>query len=172
MNHLVQYRLIHDSEVEAASELACRVFDEFAAAEESVAGCQEFHRYASPPALRGRHKTDCVTFVASRQGRIIGMLHLRDGKHIAMLFVEGVEQRQSIGSGLVLAAEEYALARQPPVTAITVASTPNAVDAYRKMGFVPVGKERVLKGLRFVPMVRKGYHSTGDTVVLSPLHHT
>jgi GNAT superfamily N-acetyltransferase len=83
------------------------------------------------------------------------MLHLRDVNHIAMLFVEGRNQRQGIGSGLVFGAEQYALARQPNLKVLTVASTPNAIEAYRAIGFVPVGSEQVLKGLRFVPMERK-----------------
>jgi GNAT superfamily N-acetyltransferase len=72
-----------------------------------------------------------------------------------MLFVEAKSQRQGIGRSLIGAAMEYVRARQPPVRALTVASTPNAVDAYRRMGFVPVGGERVVKGIRFVSMKRE-----------------
>jgi GNAT superfamily N-acetyltransferase len=151
----VVYRMARDFEVEEASELARRVFEEFVAAQQSAEGCEEAYRYASAAAFRDRHGAGCVSFAAERQGRIVGVLHLRNGSHISMLFVEGGGQRQGIGSGLVLAAEQYALSRQPPAEALTVASTPNALDAYRKMGFVSVGNEQVKKGLRFVPMQRK-----------------
>ena len=151
----VVYRMLRDFEVEEASELALRVFDEFVAAKQPAEGCEEIRRYASAAAFRDRHRAGYVSFAAERQGRIVGVLHLRDGNHIAMLFVEGRGQRQGIGSGLVLSAEQYALSRQPPAEVLTVASTPNAVGAYRKMGFTTVGDEQVKKGVRFVPMERK-----------------
>jgi ribosomal protein S18 acetylase RimI-like enzyme len=83
------------------------------------------------------------------------MLQLRDGEHIAMLFVEGDSQRQGIGRSLIGAATEYVRTRQPPVRVLTVASTPNAIEAYRNLGFVSVGSEQVLKGIRFVAMMRE-----------------
>ncbi len=147
--------MLRDSEVEAASELARRAFDEYVAGQYSVEGQEEFHRYASPLALRERHRDGCLTFAAEGNGRLVGMLHLRGGNHVAMLFVEGESQRKGIGRGLLAAAIDYVLAGQPPVQALTVASTPNAVAAYRTWGFVPVGREQVLKGIRFIPMERQ-----------------
>lgn len=155
MSTVVQYRRLRDFEVEDASALAVRVFDEFVAAQLSDEGQHEFHRYASPSAIRERHRAGCLTLAAARDGRLIGMLHLRDGEHIAMLFVEGERQRQGIGRSLIGAATEYVGARQPPVRVLTVASTPNAIEAYRKLGFVPVGREQVLKGIRFISMMRE-----------------
>ena len=48
MSTVVQYRRLRDLEVEDASALALRVFDEFVATQFSDDGQQEFHRYASP----------------------------------------------------------------------------------------------------------------------------
>ena len=155
MSTVVQYRRLRDFEVEDASALALRVFDEFVATQFSDEGQQEFHRYASPSAIRERTRAGCLTFAAQRDGRLIGMLHLRDGEHIGMLFVEGDSQRQGIGRSLIGAATEYVGARQPPVRVLTVASTPNAIEAYRKLGFVSFGSEQVLKGIRFVSMMRE-----------------
>jgi ribosomal protein S18 acetylase RimI-like enzyme len=155
MSTVVRYRRLRDSEVEEASKLARRVFDEFVAAQYSVEGQEEFHRYASPNAMRKRHRDGNLGFAAERDGRLIGMLQLRDGEHITMLFVEGDSQRQGIGRSLIDAATEYVRTRQPPVRVLTVASTPNAIDAYQRMGFVPVGSEQVLKGIRFVSMKRE-----------------
>ncbi len=155
MSTAVQYRRLSDFEVEDASALALRVFDEFVATQFSDEGQQEFHRYASPNAIRERNRAGCLTFAAQRDGRLVGMLHLRDGEHIAMLFVERDSQRQGIGRSLIGAATEYVRARQPPVRVLTVASTPNAIEAYRKLGFVSVGSEQVLKGIRFVSMMRE-----------------
>jgi ribosomal protein S18 acetylase RimI-like enzyme len=155
MSTVVQYRRLRDSEVEDASALARRVFDEFVATQYSVEGQEEFRRYSSPRAMRKRHGDGYLAFAAERDGRLIGMLQLRDGEHITMLFVEGDSQRQGIGRSLIGAATDYVRTRQPPVRVLTVASTPNAIDAYRRMGFVPVGSEQVLKGIRFVSMQRE-----------------
>ena len=155
MSAVVQYRRLRDSEVEEASAVARRVFDEFVATQFSVEGQEEFHRYASPTALRERNRAGYLTFAAERDGRLIGILQLKDGEHIAMLFVEGDSQRQGIGRSLIAAATEYVRTRQPPVRVQTVASTPNAIEAYRNLGFVSVGSEQVLKGIRFVSMMRE-----------------
>jgi len=127
---MIQYRILSDSEVQEAAELSQRVFREFVESDQLPEGREEFRRYASAVELQERHHAGCLTFAAKRQGQMIGMLHLRNGDHIAMLFVEGREQRQGIGSGLVLAAEQYAQACQPTVRVLTVAATPNAIGAY------------------------------------------
>jgi ribosomal protein S18 acetylase RimI-like enzyme len=155
MSTVVQYRRLRDVEVEDAAALARRVFDEFVATQFSVEGQEEFHRYASPTALRERNRAGFLTFAAERDNRLVGMLQLRDGAHIAMLFVEGDSQRQGIGRSLIGAAADYVRNRQPPVRVLTVASTPNAIEAYRRMGFVPVGSEQVFNGIRFVSMKRE-----------------
>lgn len=169
MSTAVQYRLLRDSEVESASELAQRVFDECVATQYSIEGQEEFRRYASPNALRASHSAGGLTLAAERDGRLIGMLHLIDGQHITMLFVELSSQRQGVGRSLIGAAKAYALTRQPPARALTVGSTPNAVEAYRRMGFVPVSNEQVIKGIRFVLMELEIGCATLASAVRPPL---
>jgi len=149
----VQYRLLSDSEVAEASELALRVFKEFVAPEQSFEGQERFFRYANPNALRARHRAGrSLTFAAERNGRLIGMLHLQNGTHVAMLFVEGASQRQGIGRGLIGFATSHALNRQPPVQVLTADSTPAALDAYQKLGFLPVAGKQFVNGICFIPM--------------------
>jgi tetratricopeptide (TPR) repeat protein len=86
-----------------------------------------------------------------------------------MLFVERSSQRQGVGRSLMSAAKAYALTRQPPVRALTVGSAPNAIDAYRRMGFVLVSREQILKGIRYIPMeLEIGCH-TSAPVMTPPL---
>src|SRR5690349_13561933 len=89
LKDFVQYRMLRDSEIEDASQLARRVFDQFVASQYGPEGQAEFHHFAAPSAFEERHRSGCVTFAAEREGRLIGMLHMRNGDHIAMLFVEG-----------------------------------------------------------------------------------
>jgi predicted N-acetyltransferase YhbS len=136
MSAVAQYRLLLDEETEEVSALARRVFDEFSAPDHPMEGHAEFHRYASSAALRERHRSGYLTFVAVRDGQIVGMLHLREPDHLAMLFVERSNQRRGIGRNLIRA----------------VASSPTAVGAYQCLGFQAVGGEEVSKGIHFVPM--------------------
>jgi GNAT superfamily N-acetyltransferase len=152
MSGIVHYRRLQDLEIDAVSELARRVFDEFIGPFLSLEGREEFHKHATPQAIRQRHGSGDVTFVAERSGQIIGMLHLAHGEHIAMFFVDGSNQRQGIGRNLVGEAIKYALAQQPPARKLTVGSSPNAIKAYERMGFVAVGGELVEHGIRFVSM--------------------
>ena len=167
MSGFVLYRRLHDSEIEAVSELARRVFDEFIGPSLSAEGREEFHRNSSPQAFRDRAFRD-VTFVAERDGQIVGMLQLSQGEHISMLFVDGKNQRQGIGRNLVGAAVKYALARQPPACVLTVGSSPNAVPAYERMGFVAVGGEQVEQGIRFVQMQLEINSATINNLALPP----
>jgi GNAT superfamily N-acetyltransferase len=147
-----QCRLAKDSEVELVSELVVRVFDQFVAGNSSAEGRADFHRYASPTALRARHLEGYLTFVVTRNERLVGVLHLKAGAHIAMLFVEGDSQRQGIGRKLISEAVGYAVTRQPPVPVMTLAATSNAVQAYQRLGFSIIGETKVIKGIRFTPM--------------------
>ncbi len=42
--------------------------------------------------------------------------------------------------------------RKPDINKLTVNSSPNAVKAYRKMGFKGIRDERVVNGICFIPM--------------------
>ena len=152
MSGIVHYRRLQDSEIDAVSQLARRVFDEFIGPSLSADGREEFHNYSSPQALRQRHGSGEVTFVAELGGQIVGMLHLTHGEHIAMLFVDGSNQRQGIGRSLVGEAIRHGLAQQPPACKLTVGSSPNAVLAYERMGFLAVASEQVEHGIHFVSM--------------------
>lgn len=152
MSAVVLYRLLRDEETEEISALARRVFDEFSAPDHPIEGQEEFHRYASSVALRERNRSGYLTFVAEHDGQLVGMLHLKEPDHLAMLFVEGTSQRIGIGRNLIRAAIEHVLASRGVVHVMTVASSPSAVGAYRRLGFQAVGGEVVIKGIHYVPM--------------------
>ena len=145
------YRQIHPSETAAVSSLAREVFDRFVAPHYQTEGVAEFHRYASAEALSQRHKSGHITLVAEHTGELVGMLHLREPRHISMLFVQSSRQRGGIARGLLAAAG--ALAGDTDC-AFTLSSSPNAVSAYQRLGFRITGSEQCVHGIRFVPMQR------------------
>jgi GNAT superfamily N-acetyltransferase len=145
------YRQIHPSETAAVSSLAREVFDQFVAPHYQTEGVAEFYRYASVEALSQRHKSGHITLVAEHSGELVGMLHLREPRHVSMLFVQSSHQRGGIGRGLLAAVG--ALAGDTDCE-FTVNSSPNAVPAYERLGFRITGSEQCVHGIRFVPMQR------------------
>jgi GNAT superfamily N-acetyltransferase len=152
MSHNLQCRVLRDDETEAVSRLACDVFEEFVAPSYSLEGRTEFRSYATPEALRERNRVDHLTLVAEAAGRLVGMLHLKQGRHVALLFVRGGQQRCGVGRALVQAAITHSRSTRQPSEELSVNSSPNAVSAYERMGFVAVGPEQAFKGIRFIPM--------------------
>ena len=145
------YRQIQPSETAAVSSLALEVFDQFVAPYYQTDGVAEFHRYSSAEALSQRHKSGHITLVAEDSGELVGMLHLREPRHVSMLFVQSSRQRGGIARGLLAAAG--ALAGDMNCE-FTVSSSPNAVSAYERLGFRITGSEQCVHGIRFVPMQR------------------
>jgi GNAT superfamily N-acetyltransferase len=147
----IVYRQIHPSETAAVSSLAREVFDQFVAPHYQTEGVAEFHRYASAEALSQRHESGYITLVAEHSGALAGMLHLREPRHVSMLFVQSSRQRGGIARGLLTAAA--ALAGDTDCE-FTVSSSPNAVPAYERLGFRITGPEECVHGIRYVPMQR------------------
>ena len=141
------YRRIEPSEIAAAATLAREVFDRFIAPHYQSEGVTEFHRYASADALSQRHVSGHATYVAERDGELVGMLHLREPCHVAMLFVQSSLQRSGIARALLASAGDANCE-------FTVNSSPNAVSAYERLGFRITGSEQCVHGIRFVPMQR------------------
>jgi len=144
------YRQIHPSETAAVSSLAREVFDQFVAPHYPTEGVAEFHRYASVEALSQRHKSGHITLV-EHSGELVGLLHLREPRHVSMLFVQSSRQRGGIARGLLAAAGTLA---GDTDCQFTVSSSPNAVSAYERLGFRITGSEQCVHGIRFVPMQR------------------
>ena len=137
------------------SSLAREVFDKFVALHYQTEGVAEFHRYASVEALSQRHKSGHITLVAEHSGELVGMLHLREPRHVSMLFVQSSRQRDGIARGLLAAAGTLA---GDTDCEFTVNSSPNAVSAYERLGFRITGSEQCVHGIRFVPMQRLSHN--------------
>jgi GNAT superfamily N-acetyltransferase len=141
------YRQVHPSETTAVSSLAREVFDQFVAPHYQTEGVAEFHHYASVEALSQRHKSGYITLVAEHSGELVGMLHLREPRHVSMLFVQSSLQRSGVARALLASAGDVNCE-------FTVNSSPNAVAAYERLGFRVTGSEQCVHGIRFIPMQR------------------
>jgi RluA family pseudouridine synthase len=149
-------------EAGAVAALARRVFDSCVAMEVSNAGRRSFLAYARPVRILERLDRGHRVLVAVMEGRLAGMIEVRDDTHIAMLFVERDAQRHGVARTLIAAAfsgegwesPADAHAAVGAGTAITVNATPGSIAAYAHLGFRPTGPARDSDGLRVLPMAR------------------
>lgn len=152
MEHWIQYRLMKAGEEREISDLAIRVFDEFVAHQYSEQGIQEFLKYIEPQCLLKRCNEDGSVFIAKTKNKIVGMIEIIGSIHIALFFVEGHLQKIHIGRELLRKSLEFCRRNNPRLTRITVNSSPNAVNIYKKLRFTVIAHEKEKNGTRFVPM--------------------
>jgi GNAT superfamily N-acetyltransferase len=153
IHHTVIYRLMKAGEEQQVCDLVVRVFTEFVAPLYQPSGVDEFLTYAADPGqLRERLRINRFVLVAETQGQLVGAIEVRNSDHISLLFVESQSQQKGVGKELWRRALDTCLASRPDVARITVHSSPNAVEAYRKLGFLVEGPERIENGIRFTPM--------------------
>lgn len=136
----------------ATVDLVLRVFAEFIAPQYSQEGIAEFKKFACANALADRFQAGNLILLAESGRGIIGVIEIREDDHVAMLFVEKSHQRKGIAKELLLRSIEICGKRKPDINRITVNSSPNAFGAYQKMGFKGSRDEKVVNGIRFIPM--------------------
>ena len=123
--------------------LVHNVFNQFIASDYSDEGCVAFMSFANN--LSERLGVSSELYLSKENNKIIGFLEKRNDNHLNLFFVD--EQFHGKGVGKELFAEAFG-----DVDIITVNSSPFAVEVYKKMGFVVVGDEQNIHGIRFVPM--------------------
>ena len=144
-------------EIPAVASLAREAFMDAVAPLYTEEGIRTFLEFVSLAALRQRMAENCVTYVAYRGRELVGVAHVRDGSHIAMLFVAPRVQRSGIGRALLTVAVDECSSE-----VVTVKSSPNAEGAYLRYGFKRTAPEQIDRGLRFIPMAveRKAFNPT------------
>ncbi len=133
-------------------DLVSKVFNEFVAPLYSKEGVSEFMKYLREDELAQRIRSGNFVLLAKSGVDIIGVVEVRDNSHIALLFVKSSHQKRGIGRELLKIAVEKCKTLNPDILRISVNSSPNAVSAYRTMGFNALKPEQVVNGIRFTPM--------------------
>lgn len=140
----------------AAAVLVRRVFDAHVAPGYAQCGIDAFHDYARAEALTERVALGAswsLVAVDVSAKRLVGVIEVRGGDHVSLLFVASEHQRRGIARRLYAAARKRMLAERPDLVEITVNASPNAVAAYERLGFRAVAPEQLTAGIRYVPMV-------------------
>lgn len=135
-----------------ALELVWRVFEEFEAPEYSQEGIEEFRGFIDLEAMEQRIvKKELFMWGCFKGERIIGVIATRLPCHITLLFVDKECHRRGIARRLYGAVLDFYKSSSQHKE-MTVNSSPYAVRAYRKLGFVDVDTEQIVNGIRFIPM--------------------
>ena len=156
MDYKFQYevRKARPEEWEDAMALAWRTFKKFEADEYSPEGVKNFLDFISDNALRKMFLIEEYhLWVALDGNQIIGLISLRSGKLISLLFVDEKYHKQGVGRALMEALWSYLRKRNVP--ACIVRSSPYAVEFYHKLGFTDIGEEKIEAGMRITPMQKR-----------------
>lgn len=140
-------RQMEERDVELVSALCMRSFARSVAGTVSEEGLSTFSRVADGAAFLGRMKADNLMLVAEDDEAIRGVIELKEGRHLAMLFVAPDHQRKGVGKRLLSAALDHAR-----VDTVTVRASLSSVRAYEKYGFECTGEVGESAGLTYQPM--------------------
>ena len=150
-NAFFTIRKARNDEWESAMELAFRIFLRYEAKDYGPVGIRNFSEFVTDEMLKkmfllGKY----LLFVAVKEEKIIGLISLRSGNHISLLFVDEYH-RKGVGSALIKYLQEYMLSNTEYLK-MTVNAAPYGVPFYHKLGFYDIGSEIRKEGIIYTPM--------------------
>jgi len=113
----------------AISAICMAAFSEAVAPSLSAQGVATFTQVAAADAFAERLQGDNHILIAEQDGDIVGVIELKEGRHLAMLFVDPPCQGQGIGHALL-----QAVLPQLRTPTMSVRASLNAVSAYQRYG--------------------------------------
>ena len=146
------YDFLKPGEEDEVIDLILTTFNEFIAPGYSEERVTEFCDYANTKGLKSRAAKNHCTLVAKKDKKIIGAMEIRENNHISLFFVEKGFQKNGVGKDLLKHALKKCFGRNHLLEKITVNASPNAVGAYKTMGFKAEGPEQCINGIQMVPM--------------------
>ena len=148
----VVIRAAKENEWEDAMSLAWCTFQKYEAPTYSKRGVQSFLEFISDETLyKMFQKGNYKLFLALYQGKIIGMITLRNENFISLLFVDEKYHKQDVGRRLVYYVAMY-IREYNQKDCCLVNAAPYAVGFYKKVGFEALGGEEENDGIRYTPM--------------------
>ncbi|MEE3468118.1 MAG: GNAT family N-acetyltransferase [Eubacterium sp.] len=138
-----------------ALELVWEVFSEYEAPDYEEMGVKTFQHFIEYHAMVEKVESGEMKFWGCYQNSyLVGVIAIRPGQHISLLFVRGQFHHLGIASRLVRIAIAAIRDAGPELPAVTVNSSPYAVEFYKKIGFEPIDSEQKKDGIRYTPMRR------------------
>ncbi|CAH0445252.1 GNAT family N-acetyltransferase [Ralstonia pseudosolanacearum] len=146
----MQIRKMTHDDLPSANALCLAAFMQAVAPSLSAQGVETFGKVAAPQAFAERMAGDNLMLVCVAEGALTGMIELKEGRHVAMLFVAPGWQRRGVGKRLLSAALE-----QARTNVVTVRASLASVAAYERYGFTLAGNVGEFAGLVYQPMEKR-----------------
>lgn len=131
--------------------LVKQVFMEYEAPDYEQEGIDFFLKYIEPSAMKQRiERREIEIWGSIIENTIVGVVAMRPPCAVSLLFVDTLWHRKGVARQMLEhAIAEYRKDNQP----ITVHSSPYAVEAYQKMGFIKNGPKEIAFGIKYQPMI-------------------
>ncbi|PZU27485.1 MAG: GNAT family N-acetyltransferase [Stenotrophomonas sp.] len=140
-------RPLNPNDVDAASRLCMAAFMDSVASTLTGEGVATFRKLAAAEAFASRISEDNLMWLAEVSGQPAGLIELKQGRHIAMLFISPELQRRGIGRRLLAEAIKHARSDM-----LTVSASLPSVPAYLGYGFHCSGEVSESMGIIYQPM--------------------
>ena len=148
-------RKIKSHEVESAMNLALEVFMQFEAPDYDPSGVETFKRdiVENPEFLQNARQGICPIYGAFDGDKIVALMGMRSSKtHINLVFTKKEYHRKGIARAIFRYLLDDIMRENPALEALTLNSSPYGLPFYLALGFIPLGEEREINGIRFTPM--------------------
>lgn len=147
------YKPIAEGQIQLISDMVWEVFLQFEAPDYPDEGIATFKAFIDPERLTTEIKAGSYMIYGCFEGDMpVGVIALRQGKHISLLFVKSSHHRRGIAKKLLEFAVQHIIREYPGAKELTVNSSPYAIDVYRRLGFTPTDKIQEMSGIIFMPM--------------------
>lgn len=138
------------------SSLLLELSKEFIVGEFSESGKQHFLGEFTVEKIAEKMSADNFRFhLAEDNGGLIGVVAVRDNKHLYYLFVAKSHQKQGLSRALLERAKSESLPFNDSGV-FTVNASNYAVKAYERLGFVLKGTTQETNGVLYIPMETGG----------------
>ena len=150
----MQIREIREKDAESISMICMRSFETSIASSLPCEGVLTFTKIAKASAFLERMQQDNTILVAEDKQRIVAVIELKAGHHIAMFFVDPDFQNKGVGRALF-----SAILPHVRTDILTVSASLSSIDIYKKYGFEYAGEVGESAGLVYQPMELEVFRS-------------
>lgn len=145
-------RALDIDEWDDAMSLAWRTFMKYDAQDYTQQGIESFKNFITDSILYKMFINRAyLAFGAFENGKIVGMITLRNENLISLLFVDSAYHKKGIGRALIHFLCDYIVSEEG-INLVRVNSSPYAVEFYHKLGFKDTDTEKVSDGISYTPM--------------------
>jgi len=149
-------REVSTGDLPCAIDLVNRVFAEFVAVDYSEYGKNTFEAYLKEKLQKTAfdiESGDKKIWAYYQESEIIGVIATQDTSHISLMFVDKRHHRKGIARQMFRFVLDT-LVTYKGATEVTVNSSPYAVKAYERLGFIKTADQQEKDGIIYIPMMR------------------